>query len=58
MYIIYWPNKNFKLLINTAIEWLSILFVKWDEQQMNFRNHVSCTQHLEVTQAFKTLKCI
>ena len=35
MYIIYWPNKNFKLLIKTAIEWLTFLFLKCDERQMN-----------------------
>ena len=30
------PNKNFKLLIETANDWLTLLFVKSDERQMNY----------------------
>ena len=35
MHIIYWPNKNFKLLIKNAMDLLTFLFVKSDERQMN-----------------------
>ena len=35
MFTFIGPKKNFKLLIKTAIEWLTFLFVKSDERQMN-----------------------
>ena len=64
---IYWPNKNFKLLIKTAIEWLTFLFLKCDERQMNglplmkscgtlgimFHAHYTSSRKIEVVRKFE-----